>query len=138
LIVFATGNPEESQQTCGNILKDISKKFIGKTYDHNIIIRTGVGRQNGKLLFKDIPYSSNLKTPKSLPELDSHSAKLEAFSSPIKPKNKRPFELIYKPTWDKKNNIVSTFMVSIRSTKKMALKVALPLLGITRFQTLFA
>lgn len=33
-------------------------------------------------------------------------------------KKERPYELIYKPIWDKKNNIVSTFMISLRSNKK--------------------
>ncbi|MDG1707247.1 MAG: hypothetical protein P8H03_00715, partial [Emcibacteraceae bacterium] len=119
MIVFATKSKEEAQQLCGDILKAMSAKFIGRTYDHDIIIRTAVGSKNGKLIFKDVDYSSKLEVKSAIPELkETPSHKLEAFVSPIKPKNKRPYELIYKPTWDKKNNIVSTFMVSVRSTKK--------------------
>ena len=119
MIVFATLPEEEAQQLCGNILKELSAKFIGRTYDHDIIIRTAVGRKNGKLLFNDVPYSSKMEIPTAIPEVKKAPIhQLEAFVSQIKPKKKRPYELIYKPTWDKKNNIVSTFMVSVRSTKK--------------------
>ncbi|MCB2090255.1 MAG: hypothetical protein KDF58_02325 [Alphaproteobacteria bacterium] len=121
LVVFTDHSKPDAKQICGDILKQITIKYLGKSYDHNIILRLAIGRRNGKLLFKDVAYSS--KTENELIEEQQRIAsevtpKLEAFASPIKAKKKRPYELIYKPIWDKKNNVVSTFMVSIRKTGK--------------------
>ena len=115
LLVFSNKYEAEAQQLCGDILKELSITYLGTSYDHNIIIRTAIGKRGGKLLFKDVAYSSKSEEEnieECEPKIIS-SPKLEAFVSPIKPHKKRPFELIYKPIWDKRNNIVSTFMVSI-------------------------
>lgn len=120
LIVFSKMFETTAQQLCGDILKELSIMYLGSSYDHNITIRTAIGHRNGKLLFKDIAYSS--PADKEIIETSNSriitSPKLEPFVSPIRPHKKRPFELIYKPIWDKKNNIVSTFMVSIRKISK--------------------
>ncbi|MDG1995037.1 MAG: hypothetical protein P8J14_00955, partial [Emcibacteraceae bacterium] len=63
-------------------------------------------------------YSSKVEVRTAIPEVKvAPIHKLEAYET-TKPKRKRPYDLIYKPTWDKRNNIVSTFMVSVRNTKK--------------------
>lgn len=120
LLVFSNMFETVAQQLCGDILKELSITYLGSSYDHNITIRTAIGNRDGKLLFKDVAYTSSseqeiVETSKS--RIIS-SPKLEPFVSPIKPHKNRPFELIYKPIWDKKNNIVSTFMVSIRKISK--------------------
>ncbi|MCC3860617.1 hypothetical protein [Pseudemcibacter aquimaris] len=119
LIIFTSKTTADGQQICGSILKGISKKFLGQCYDRNVILRTAIGKRHGKLLFKDVAYSSKLET-KEKPITNEHASvpKLEPFVSHIKPKKERPFELIYKPIWDKKNNVISTFMISIRKNKK--------------------
>lgn len=119
LIIFSSKAPTDGQQICGQILKELSKKVLGQCYDRNVIIRTAIGKRHGKLLFKDVAYSSKLETKEKLIANENLSSpKLEPFVSPIRPKKKRPFELIYKPIWDKKNNVISTFMISIRKNKK--------------------
>ena len=116
LIVFSDRSYIEAQQKCGDILRELSITYLGTSYDHNVALRIAIGRRNGKLLFKDVAYSS-----KTAAEINIYNQsdiidppELESFTSPIKAKKARPYELIYKPIWDKKNNIVSTFMVSIR------------------------
>ena len=117
LIIFSNTIESEALQLCGDILKQLSSEYLSQCYDCNVITRTATGKRHGKLLFQDVAYSSNKITVPDIIE-EEKTPQLEAFTSPIKPKKNRPFELIYKPIWDKKNNIVSTYMISIRSSKK--------------------
>lgn len=117
LIVFSDTEENEAQQLCGDILKALSIEYLGHCYDGNVIIRMSTGRRHGKLLFQDVAYSTNQTSVPDIIE-EEKTPRLEAFPSSVKPNKKRPFELIYKPIWDKKNNIISTYMISIRSTKK--------------------
>jgi len=117
LVVFSNTPQSDAQQLCGDILKKLSTEYLGQCYDCNVIIRTATGRRHGKLLFQDVAYSSIKNSTPDIIE-QAPKPKLESFPSPIDEKKERPYELIYKPIWDKKNNIVSTFMISLRSNKK--------------------
>ncbi len=118
LVVFSDRHNTEAQQNCGDILRELSISYLGTSYDHNVTLRMAIGKRQSKLLFKEVAYSSKSGDDDKefiRPGIIT-TPKLEAFTSPIGSNKKRPYELIYKPIWDKKNNIVSTFMVSIRKS----------------------
>lgn len=114
IIIFTEKNELVSQHICIEILQNISKIYIGKHDNENIIINVATGRLNGKLLFKRI-LTTDLKEEKRFSISNFNLSQKINDQIPLATK-KKPYELVYKPIWDRKKELISTYMVNARRT----------------------
>ncbi len=119
-IVFANTSDNEARLVCAKILQELMEIYLGSTDTRDIIVKTAVGRIDDKMIFEsaslenifeqisfvnveDTPQENNRPTgPNNSP--GSQNAEMEA-----------PYEVIYRPVWDVRNEAISTYMVNSRS-----------------------
>lgn len=118
IIVFSNRSQKVALLICAKILKELTDKYLGSADMNKIFVKTAVGRVKGNLLFEktsinDI-FEEVLPAPESLKEQKSKKQSKKVFVG-----GKRPYEVVYKPLWDARNEVISTYMVNAQYTDSL-------------------
>lgn len=114
IIVFSNASENAARLTCAKILQELSEQYLGSSDTSRIIVKTAVGKIEGKLLFSakslDEIFQENANAELSLNKGETKGPLGNHFSE-----EENPYYLVYAPVWDAVNETISTYIVNVRS-----------------------
>lgn len=112
IIVFASTSERVAKFIAAKILQELTEKFIGVSETKDIVVKTAIKEIDGKLLFEEEDLNFLLG---QVNEDDLSSEKRETISNEINEtysKKDESFTYLYRPVWDVKNEVITTYLVT--------------------------
>lgn len=117
-VVYSGASEVAAKQITFKVLQDLNQTYLGTTKKQKVSIHLATGKINGKLVFKKINDKDISKKQSAKPNDNQSSENIKSDPSSQNRLEDRNYELIYKPIWDKKNEIISTYMVNSRNINR--------------------
>lgn len=117
IIVFSEVSEEASRVICSKILRELSAIYLGSADTSSLVVKTAVGKCEGELLFEDRPLDAIFKdiAPDVPEEKTAPAAPVPPAVSSSPDEEEMPYDVMYKPIWDVRNETISTYMVNTQS-----------------------
>lgn len=118
IIVFSNASDNKARLICARILQDLSEMYLGSADTSKIIVKTAIGRIKDKILFKsmsldeifnEISYEevSSGDLVKVCSDNHKYNGQKRHFGE-----KEIPYEVVFRPVWDARNEIISTYIVN--------------------------
>lgn len=118
IIVFSKLSDNKARLICAKILQDLTAIYLGSEDTCDIIVKSAIGKAQGNLLFKSMSLDEIINEV-SFTEVPSTKHKYnyqkEYDRKWLFSEKETPYEVVFKPIWDVRNEIISTYMVNSRS-----------------------
>jgi len=113
IIVFSNRSQKVARLISAKILQELTDRYLGSADMNKIFVKTAVGRVKGNLLFEKTSINDIFEEVLPAPvagEVPENSKIKKRFFV----KKNRPYEVVYKPIWDARNEVMSTYMVNVQ------------------------
>tara|TARA_R110002072_G_scaffold163399_1_gene316030 strand:+ start:3666 stop:4967 length:1302 start_codon:yes stop_codon:yes gene_type:complete len=117
IVVFSRLSEAGSRLICSNILRELTEIYLGSADTDCLTVKTAVGRSKGEMLFEEKSMDSIYKdisveeAEEEIRQASQGETKLQSAS----PVQELPYEVVYRPIWDVRNQAISTYMVNTQS-----------------------
>lgn len=112
IIVFASTSEKAAKFIAAKILQELTEKFLGSTETKDIVVKTAVKEVDGNLVFEaeDLDFligqiGADIKDNNPKPTTSSDSLENDI-------KEDESFTYLYRPVWDVKNEVITTYLVT--------------------------
>lgn len=113
IIVFALVSANTAKLIAAKILQELTEKFTGSTETKEIIVKTAVQEVGGELLFQAEDLDFLLGQVKK--KIERNAGKYNHKNYEDRKDIEETFTDVYRPVWDTRNEVISTYMISAGS-----------------------
>ncbi len=113
IIVFALVSGNTAKLIAAKILQELTEKFIGSVDTREIIVKTAVQEVSGELLFQAEDLNFMLGQVKK--QIEGSKGKSKDKNYEARKDIEETFTDVYRPVWDAKNEVISTYMITAGS-----------------------